>query len=97
MNKFWIRSEDGTWLALVDNVGVKETNFGLYLLITDTPENGRFEDLASYQTKEAAIRQLDDIQLWLRTSARGVGRIEGEDATNTYDLRLRKTKESWEE
>jgi hypothetical protein len=88
MNGIWIRSESGRCLVHVNYLWIEpgdERNY--YLSTVDLDERGGkdYLRLAKYETAEAAMRQLDDIQRSLVAFQRDIPII--------YDLRERKVKE----
>lgn len=94
MNGIWVRSEDGAKLVSVIEFNITNS----YTLCGD------FSELATYKTKEAAIKQLDDIQAYMCCSGVSFsvgqhaimrdGRTRSELHPHVYDLRERKVKEA---
>jgi hypothetical protein len=93
MDGIWIRTEDGKVLTHAVRVWV-QNGAPVQLLATD---DGIIEVLAAkFNSEEAAIRQLDDIQKCLEDGVSGT--VDGTHLNNIlcmniYDLRERKVKE----
>lgn len=81
MNGIWIRSEDGTMLMLAKELLVGSDDGVTWWLYVGVHQVG------VYKTYQQAMRQLDDIQIWITDPIRIV---KGEAV---YDLRERKVKE----
>ena len=98
-----VRSEDGTFLGEVRNLWAMRRKEG-YSLVGDfirvTDEADDYVVLAEYKTKEAAIKQIDDMQQCVNNGTATTENMEmyGQPQVSVttlfvYDLRERKIKD----
>ena len=103
-----VRSEDGRFLGEVGRFSVNERDHyneekGCYCTFVITADHGTEGgcDLAEYKTKEAAIKQIDDMQRYLAVAGKAqldnLVHYDRPELTNVlvpvYDLRERKIED----
>lgn len=95
MSGIWIRSEDGNLLTVTNQLWIEYEHKSWTVVAADINaregESSRIA-LACFDSEESAIRQLDDIQTWMRGGVAGIT-DSGVINVNVYDLRERKVQE----